>query len=136
LESLKADSTFPQSLDTSTQPNGTASEKEAPTTLLWTLYFLALHYAHPKSQRDVSRSLEFIEEAVEHTPTLVELYLSKARLLKYKGEMTLAVDAIMEARELDMQDRFVNSKVGKYLLRANRNEEALQILKEFTRVFL
>jgi hypothetical protein len=40
----------------------------------------------------------------------------------------------MVARDLDMQDRFVNTKVGKYLLRANRNEEALQILKEFSRV--
>jgi N-alpha-acetyltransferase 15/16, NatA auxiliary subunit len=48
--------------------------------------------------------------------------------------MNAAVDAIMVARDLDLQDRFVNTKVGKYLLRADRNEEALVILKEFTRV--
>jgi len=134
VKSLKSTSTFPP-LDSSTQSNGTSSQKEPPTTLLWTLYFLSLHYAHPKTHRDLTRSLEFIEQAIEHTPTLVELHLTKARLLKYKGDLNAAVDAIMQARELDMQDRFVNTKVGKYLLRADRNEEALQILKEFTRVF-
>ena len=133
LASLKINSTFPSNELTSL-PNGTSTTSEPPTTLLWTLYFLSLHYAHPKSQRDVPKSLEFIEEAIQHTPTLVELYLTKARLLKYQNDISGAVDAIMVARELDLQDRFVNTKVGKYLLRCNRNDEALQILKEFTRV--
>jgi N-alpha-acetyltransferase 15/16, NatA auxiliary subunit len=133
LASLKANSTFSVLLESTAQTNGT-TKTEPPTTYLWTLYFLALHYAHPKSERDVSRSLAFIEQAIEHTPTLVELHLTKARFLKYQGDLSAAVDAIMVARELDMQDRFVNTRVGKYLLRANRNDEALQILKEFTRV--
>lgn len=132
LASLKIDSTFP-SHESLSQPNGTSIKSEPPTTLLWTLYFLSLHYAHPKSQRDVPKSLEFIEEAIQHTPTLVELHLTKARLLKYQNDMSGAVDAIMVARELDLQDRFVNTKVGKYLLRSDRNDEALEILKEFTR---
>ena len=134
LASLKSDRTFPPPLETtSQQPNGTSDTAEPPTTLLWTLYFLALHYAHPVSARDVPKSLALIEEAIEHTPTLVELHLTKARLLKYQGDLSAAVDAIMVARDLDMQDRFVNTRVGKYLLRCNRNDEALQILKEFTR---
>lgn len=78
--------------------------------------------------------MDLIEQAIQHTPTLVELYLTKARFLKYQNNLPGAVDAVMAARDLDMQDRFVNSKVGKYLLRSNRNEDALQILKEFTRV--
>jgi N-alpha-acetyltransferase 15/16, NatA auxiliary subunit len=134
LTSLKTDSTFPPPVDSSNQPNGTSEKSEPPTTLLWTLYFLALHYSHPKSHRDVPRSLEIIEEAILHTPTLVELHLTKARLLKYQGKLSEAVDAIMVARDLDLQDRFVNTKVGKYLLRVNRNDEALQVLKDFTRV--
>jgi peptide alpha-N-acetyltransferase len=134
LASLKSDRTFPPPLETtSQQPNGTSDTAEPPTTFLWTLYFLALHYAHPVSARDVTKSLALIEEAIAHTPTLVELHLTKARLLKYQGDLSAAVDAIMVARDLDMQDRFVNTKVGKYLLRCNRNDEALQILKEFTR---
>jgi hypothetical protein len=134
LASLKADNIFPPAESSKAQTNGTGNH-EPPTTLLWTLYFLALHYSHPKSERDVPRSLTFIEQAIDHTPTLVELHLTKARLLKYQNNFNGAVDAIMLARDLDLQDRFVNTKVGKYLLRANRNEEALQILKEFTRVY-
>jgi N-alpha-acetyltransferase 15/16, NatA auxiliary subunit len=135
LEHLRTDSVLPPPLEEPSQPNGYLSKKELPSTLLWTLYFLALHYAHPKSQRDLARSMQFIEDAISHTPTLVELYLTKARLLKYENNLSGALDAIMAARDLDLQDRFVNTKVGKYLLRCNRNDEALQILKEFTRVF-
>jgi N-alpha-acetyltransferase 15/16, NatA auxiliary subunit len=135
LASLKTDATLPPPVSTACLPNGTSTKPEPPTTLLWTLYFLAMHYAHPKSQRDVPRSLDLIEQAVQHTPTLVELYLAKARLLKYQNDLPAAVDAIMVARDLDRQDRFVNTKVGKYLLRSDRNDEALQILKEFTRVY-
>jgi N-alpha-acetyltransferase 15/16, NatA auxiliary subunit len=134
LASLKTNSSFPLPVDSSNQPNGTKTQPEPPTALLWTFYFLALHYANPISQRDVSKSMDLIEQAIQHTPTLVELYLTKARLLKYQNNLSGAVDAVMAARDLDMQDRFVNTKVGKYLLRNNRNEEALQILKEFTRV--
>ena len=133
LASLKIDSNFPSNRLFS-QPNDTKTKPEPPTTLLWTLYFLSLHYSYPKSQRDIAKSLEYIEEAIQHTPTLVELYLTKARFLKYQNNLSGAVDAMMEARELDRQDRFVNTKVGKYLLRCDRNDEALQILKEFTRV--
>jgi N-alpha-acetyltransferase 15/16, NatA auxiliary subunit len=134
LASLKASSSFPSLIDSTNQPNGTTPQPEPPTALLWTFYFLSLHYAHPKSQRDLSKSLDLIEQAIQHTPTLVELYLTKARLLKYQNDLPGAVDAVVAARDLDMQERFVNTKVGKYLLRINRNEEALQILKEFTRV--
>jgi N-alpha-acetyltransferase 15/16, NatA auxiliary subunit len=134
LESLKSHATFPDPVKDTPQPNGISTKSEPPTTLLWTLYFLSLHYVHPKSQRDVPRSMQFVEEAIQHTPTLVELHLTKARLLKYQNDLSGAVDALMVARDLDLQDRFVNTKVGKYLLRNNRNDEALQILKEFTRV--
>lgn len=38
-----------------------------------------------------------------------------------------------EARELDLQDRFINSKCAKYMLRAGQVEEAEKILAMFTR---
>lgn len=57
------------------QISGHADE---PTVQLWSLYVLSQHY----SARGDSRSaLACIESAIEHTPTLVELYMQKARVL-------------------------------------------------------
>lgn len=39
-----------------------------------------------------------------------------------------------EARELDLQDRFINSKCTKYYLRNNQIAEAEKIIGLFTRV--
>ena len=38
-----------------------------------------------------------------------------------------------EAREMDLQDRFINSKSAKYMLRANQIDEAEKTLALFTR---
>ena len=55
-----------------------------PTVYLWTLYFLALHYSTPLSPNtpppNPSRSLDLLQRAIEHTPTLPELLMGKARV--------------------------------------------------------
>jgi len=52
---------------------------EPPTAYLWTLYFLAQHY---DKQRKTDLALKTIDAAIQHTPTLVELYMTKGRILK------------------------------------------------------
>ena len=47
--------------------------------------------------------------------------------------MDKAADQMNIARELDLQDRFINSKCAKYMLRVNQVEEAEKILALFTR---
>jgi hypothetical protein len=42
---------------------------------LWLLYFAAQHFLFIKN---FDKALEFINEAIEHTPTVVELYMVKA----------------------------------------------------------
>lgn len=54
-------------------------EKESPTALLWTYYFLAQHYdicGHTQ------KALDTVNLAVEHTCTLIELFTVKARIYK------------------------------------------------------
>lgn len=97
----------------------------SPTSYLWTLYFLAQHYSYLK---DYQRALTVINSAIEHTPTLPELHSCKARLLKRAGDPLGAVRAIEQARKLDLQDRFLNTKSAKYHLRANLSEEAQALL--------
>ncbi|KAI5121997.1 hypothetical protein M0805_001830 [Coniferiporia weirii] len=116
---------------TSNAANGSAvSPSEPPTTYLWILYFLAQHYSHLKRY---SLALPVIDTAISHTPTLPELYACKGRLLKRAGDPIGAVRCIEEARRLDEQDRFLNTKSAKYHLRIGLSEEAQTILGFFTK---
>jgi peptide alpha-N-acetyltransferase len=101
-----------------------------PTYYLWTLYFLAQHYS---SLGQYEKALEILNIAMEHTPTLPELYMTKARVLKRAGDPYGAVRAMDEAQKLDGQDRYVNTKSGKYRLRAGMIAEADEVLGLFTK---
>ncbi|KAG1584121.1 hypothetical protein G6F48_008092 [Rhizopus delemar] len=117
--SLEKDGTF-----------GSGLGKEPPTALLWCWYYLAKHYDYHKQ---FEKALEVINKAIMHTPTVVELYMTKGRILKHAGKAEEAAVVMNEARELDLQDRFINSKCAKYMMRAGKIEEAEKILKLFTR---
>lgn len=54
-------------------------KEEPPTTLLWVQYFLAQHYDQIGQQ---TLALEYINAAIESTPTLIELFLVKAKIYK------------------------------------------------------
>ncbi|KTW25793.1 hypothetical protein T552_03406 [Pneumocystis carinii B80] len=108
--------------------NGTKNND--PTVLLWILYFLAQHYDY---LRETEKALIYIDKAIEHTPTLVELYLTKARIYKHSGNAQLAMFFLNNARKLDLQDRYINTKCAKYMLRNDCNKEALNIIGLFTK---
>ncbi|KAK9493678.1 NMDA receptor-regulated protein 1-domain-containing protein [Lipomyces doorenjongii] len=111
--------------------NGSAKEKDStPTTYLWTIYYLAQHYSKI-GQSDLA--FEYITKAIEHTPTLVEVHMMKAKILKRKGDHVAASESMTTARELDLQDRFVNTKAAKYLMRAGKNDEAVNVVSLFTK---
>lgn len=104
---------------------------EPPTTYLWTLYFLAQHYSHLNR---LNLALSILDVALTHTPTLPELHTCRARALKRAGDPLGALQNIEEARKLDGQDRFLNTKAAKYHLRADLSEEAQIIFGMFTKV--
>ncbi|KAI0064906.1 N-terminal acetyltransferase A auxiliary subunit [Artomyces pyxidatus] len=107
-----------------------STSHEAPTTYLWTLYFLAQHHS---SRDNHFRALTLITTALTHTPTLPELLTFKGRILKRLGDPVEASVAVNEARLLDGQDRFLNTKAAKYKLRAGLIEDASDILGLFTK---
>jgi N-alpha-acetyltransferase 15/16, NatA auxiliary subunit len=94
-----------------------AATPENPTALLWTLNYAAQHYAH---RRQFVRALALIDEAIAHTPTVVELHQARGKLLKQAGDVAAAATAMETARTLDGQDRFINSKSTKYWQRADQ----------------
>ncbi|XP_028831707.1 N-alpha-acetyltransferase 15, NatA auxiliary subunit b isoform X1 [Denticeps clupeoides] len=110
-------------------PNDDGKE-EPPTTLLWVQYFLAQHYDQICQQ---TLALEYINAGIESTPTLIELFLVKAKIYKHAGNIREAARWMDEAQALDTADRFINSKCAKYLLRAGMVKEAEEMCSKFTR---
>ncbi|XP_059645164.1 N-terminal acetyltransferase A complex auxiliary subunit NAA15 [Cornus florida] len=93
------------------------AEKEPPSTLMWTLFYLAQHYDR-RGQYDIA--LAKIDEAIEHTPTVIDLYSVKARILKHAGDLAAAAALADEARCMDLADRYVNSECVKRMLQADQ----------------
>lgn len=104
---------------------------ENPTIKLWTLYFLAQLHLY---KNEFVVSLKYIELAIDHSPTLVDLYLFKARVLKHLGDLSEAAEVMEQGRQLDLQDRFVNSKATKYYLRADNIDKAMDLISLFTKM--
>lgn len=110
--------------------NDESNFKKTPDSFVWCLYYISQHYL---KLHQLDKSMEFIDKAIEHTPTLVELYLFKANILKHKQEYSKAADLMNEARMLDLQDRFINSKTTKYYLRNNDFDNALKTISLFVK---
>jgi len=121
-----------QSLDSVDRFHGEEASEvlEAPTVYLWCLYYLAQHYDY---NGDTGRALSLVDQAIEHTPTLIEIYVVKARILKHAGDIYEAVKCLDEAQSLDTADRYINSKCAKYMLRANMISDAVEMCRKFTR---
>ncbi|KAG6001252.1 hypothetical protein E4U21_004539 [Claviceps maximensis] len=96
------------------------------------LYFLAQHYNYYLS-RDLAKAMEYIDKAIEKDPKSVDFHMTKARILKHKGEIEAASAMMDTARKLDLKDRYINSKAAKYQLRNNENDKALRTVGLFTR---
>lgn len=119
IESLTSTSKFPGDVE------------DAPSTaILWARYLKVqlLEYSG-----ELDDALSLIKKCIEHSPDCVDIYERKARLLKLSGDIQTAAECLDKARELDLQDRYINNKTTKYMLRADRDETALERISLFTR---
>lgn len=55
--------------------------KEPASALLWVYYYLAQHYDY---LNQTEQALNYINAAIEHTPTLIELFVVKGRIYKVR----------------------------------------------------
>lgn len=85
------------------------------------------------AQQKYSESLAVLEKGINHTPTVLELYLAKGKILKHQKQFTDAATAVDEARQLDLADRYLNAKSVKYFLLANNVEKAEEMMALFAR---
>lgn len=105
-------------------------DTQNPTVLLWTNFYLTQHYDH---FRKTKQALTYINKVLDHTPTLIEGYMVKAKIYKHAGCLQEALKWMDEGRSLDTADRYVNSKCAKYLLRANEIKKAIETCGLFTK---
>jgi tetratricopeptide (TPR) repeat protein len=96
------------------------------------LYFLAQHYNY-KLSRDLAKATSYIDQLIEQSPKTYDYVMIKARILKHSGSVTEAAKTMNAARELDLADRYINTKCAKYQLRANDNASAIHTMSLFTR---
>jgi len=90
------------------------SDQENPTSLLFTWMLAAQHF---NLLGETAKAFEFIDKAIEHTPTLVELYGVKARIYKHAGNLEKSAELFDEARRMDLADRYLNTQAVRALLR-------------------
>lgn len=55
--------------------------REPASALLWTYYYLSQHYDHLGL---TELALKEIDAAIDHTPTLIELFVTKGRIYKVR----------------------------------------------------
>jgi len=75
--------------------------------------------------------LAHIDEALEYTPTVIDLHLTKARIYKHAGDLAAASDECEVARKMDLADRFLNTMSTRYLLRAGSRSRARSLSRFF-----
>lgn len=91
-------------------------EEQDPTVYLWLMYFTAQHFY---LLRNYERALEYINDAIQHTPTVIDLYIVKARIYKRAGDTKYASKLYDEARKLDLADRYLNAVSSRFKIRAD-----------------
>ena len=106
------------------------SARELPATIMWVR---VLYAQHLDKMGQTTAALEQLEAAIEHTPTLLDLYMHKARIYKHAGALTEASEWMDHARKMDLADRYLNTKATRYMLRANQLEEANKTIALFTK---
>ena len=97
-------------------------------------YFLAQHYSYHLT-RDLARAEQHVEKAISLNPSKTDYtyHMTRARILKHQGNTQKASEEMNNAREMDLRDRYINTKCGKYQLRNDENEAALKTMGLFTR---
>lgn len=106
-------------------------DEEPPSSFLFTSMVTADHF---NFLGETHKALEYANQAIEHTPTLVEVYACKARIYKHAGDLGESAKWFDEVRQMDLADRYLNTQCVRALLRVDDvqtgMEKALLFSKE------
>ncbi len=103
-------------------------QSESPIVVVWVYSFLA---NHADLVGEPAVALKWLDKALAHSPTLLDLHLFRASVLKHAGDAAAAYAAADTARAMDLADRYANTKTTQYALQAGHDEAAENIISLF-----
>ena len=101
---------------------------DLPIHISWVYFYAAQHYLFLS---DLEQAINYINLAIDITPTVIEFYMVTAKIFKHSHMMNNYRLAFDKARLLDVGDRYLNAKMAKAYIRAGDIEKNLEIMKEF-----
>jgi len=110
---------FLASMDKQMTLDPTDKQEQDPTVYLWLVYFISYHFMF---LRDNENALKFVNKGIEHTPTLIDLYTLKGKIMQQAGDRVEAARLFEEARALDTADRALNAISACYQVKAGKIE--------------
>jgi tetratricopeptide (TPR) repeat protein len=109
---------------------GETSVHDIVPSLIWVYYYAAQHF---DKCRNLEKALEYINKAIDSTPSVVEFYMVKSKILKHAGLLVDSAAAYEKAKRLDLGDRYLNAKYAKIYARMGDVTKSVEIMKEFVR---
>ena len=100
------------------------------TTFIWVYYFSAQHF---QILGNSEKALEHINKAIKLTPSVVEFYMVKSRILKHNLLYEETALAMQIAKELDLSDRYLNAKHAKCIIRTGDVGKGTNVMMEFVK---
>ena len=97
---------------------------------IWVYYFASQHF---DIVGESEKAIEYINKAIKSTPTVVEFFMVKSKILKHNLLYEEASLAMGKAKDLDLSDRYLNAKHAKSIVRKGDVDESANVMMEFVK---
>jgi len=97
---------------------------------IWVYYFASQHF---DIVGESEKAIEYINKAIKSTPTVVEFFMVKSKILKHNLLYEEASMAMGKAKDLDLSDRYLNAKHAKSIVRKGDVDGSADVMMEFVK---
>jgi tetratricopeptide (TPR) repeat protein len=109
---------------------GTVYGSDIIPSLSWFYFILSSHY---KLCKEYEKALNYINKAIDLTPSVIEFFTLKSVILKRVYQFDASEKSYEKAKKLDVGDRYLNAKHAKTAIRNNDINKSLDIMQEFVK---
>ena len=101
---------------------------DLPIHTSWVYFYAAQHYLFFS---ELEKAFNYINLALDLTPSVVEFYMVAAKIFKHSYMMDKCILAFDKARLLDLGDRYLNAKMAKIFIREGQIKNNDEVMKLF-----